>query len=251
MNTSCWPRTHGRISDHLELASIPITVDGQDIAGLTIATAPGATAGGRVVFEGVTESRPLPGSFSIATVPATGGFTLHGLGDNSTSLSGQENFELRQLPGRGLFRIEDLPPGWLLKAVTLDGTDITDSGIDFKPGQHISGIEIVLTARSTTLSGAVQDDGGKPVADCTVVAFSPDSSKWGYRTRYVRSARPDQDGRFLFKGLPPGDYLLAALEDLEAGDEGDPEQLEKWKPGATSVTLGDGETKSVTLKLAR
>jgi len=46
-------------------------------------------------------------------------------------------------------------------------------------------------------------------------------------------------------------HLLAALEDLEAGHESDPEQLEKWKPGSTSVTLGDGETKSVTLKLTR
>jgi hypothetical protein len=111
--------------------------------------------------------------------------------------------------------------------------------------------QIVLTARSTTLSGAVQDGRGRPLTDYAVVAFSPDSSKWGYQTRFVRSGRPNQDGRFELKGLPPGDYLVAALEYLEPGDEGDPEQLEKWKPGSTSVTLGDGEAKSITLKLTR
>ena len=90
-----------------------------------------------------------------------------------------------------------------------------------------------------------------PRTDYAVVAFSLDPARWGYQTRFVRSARPNQDGRFDLEGLPPGDYLVAALELLEPGDESDPEQLEKWKPGSTSVRLGDGEAKSITLKLTR
>ena len=53
------------------------------------------------------------------------------------------------------------------------------------------------------------------------------------------------------QGLPPGDYLVAAIEYLEPGDESDPELLEKWRPESTRVTLGDGETKSITVKLTR
>ena len=53
---------------------------------------------------------------------------------------------------------------------------------------------------------------------------------WGYRTRHIKTTRPNQDGTFLVSGLPPGDYFAVALEYLEPGDEQDPELLEKWRP---------------------
>ena len=61
----------------------------------------------------------------------------------------------------------------------------------------------------------------------------------------------NQDGRYSIKGLPPHDYQLIALEYLEPGEEGDPEQLEKWKASAARVTLADGEPKVLTLKLTQ
>jgi len=82
-----------------------------------------------------------------------------------------------------------------------------------------------------------------------VVAFSSDSTRWGYMTRFVRTVRPNQEGRFSIKGLPPDEYYLIALDYLELGEEGDPEQLEKWKGNATRITMADGEQKSLTLKL--
>ena len=100
------------------------------------------------------------------------------------------------------------------------GTDITDSGLDFKEGQQTSGIEIMLTQRATEVSGTVQDARARPVTDFVVVAFMPDSSKWGFMSRHVRMVRPNQDGRFSIKGLPPDDYLLIALDYLEPGEEG-------------------------------
>jgi hypothetical protein len=133
--------------------------------------------------------------------------------------------------------------------VNHDSSDITDTGIDFKEGQQVAGIEIVLTQRATDVSGTVQDSRARPITDFVVVAFSPDSRKWGYMTRHVRTARPNQEGRFSIKGLPPEEYYLIALDYLEAGEEGDPEQLEKWKTNATRVTLADGEPKTLTLKL--
>jgi hypothetical protein len=36
-------------------------------------------------------------------------------------------------------------PGWRIKAVRYKGADVTDTGIDFKAGEEISGIEIELT----------------------------------------------------------------------------------------------------------
>jgi hypothetical protein len=97
----------------------------------------------------------------------------------------------------------------------------------------------------------VLEDSGKPVGDYTLVAFSTDADKWGYQTRFVRSARPDQDGKFTIRALPPDEYFVVALEYLETGQEFDPEQLVNWKAVATTVTLRDGEAKTLSLKLAR
>jgi hypothetical protein len=101
------------------------------------------------------------------------------------------------------------------------------------------------------LTGTVQDDRGRPIADYTVVAFSADSSRWGYRTRYVRASRPDQDGKFIVKGLPTDEYRVIALEYVESGEETDPDRLDKWKTIGTRVTLAEAEAKSVVLKVIR
>jgi hypothetical protein len=47
--------------------------------------------------------------------------------------------------------------------VTHEGNDITDTGMDFKEGQQVGGIDIVLTQRVTDASGTVQDSrAGEP-----------------------------------------------------------------------------------------
>jgi hypothetical protein len=84
-----------------------------------------------------------------------------------------------------------------------------------------------------------------------VVAFAADSRKWGPHTRFIRSVRPDQSGNFKLAGLPPEDYLVAALEYLEPGDEGDPDLLERLRPAAIPVSIREGASKTLALKLSR
>ncbi|PYR93843.1 MAG: hypothetical protein DMF84_08535 [Acidobacteria bacterium] len=158
-------------------------------------------------------------------------------------------FDAMGLSDRRRFRVNNPPQGWYLKSVTHEGTDITDIGMEFKEGQNVSGLEIMLTERATELSGAVQDSRARPVTEYAVVAFSSDNRKWGFLSRFIRSTRPNQEGRFSIKGLPPDDYFIVALDYLETGEESDPEQLEKWKDTATRVKLADGDSKVLTLKI--
>ena len=238
---------HGNPSGGVpEFASVPITVTGEDVTGLVLMTTPGATASGRVIFEG--EPRRNTRLFVRSTTTAPGTPTL---ANSSTGVRPDMTFEIAGLAGRQTFRIGMLPESWFLKSITHDGVDITDSGYEFKPGQRISGVEIMLTQQATTLAGTVTDSRGARVSDYTVVAFSADSSKWGYQTRFVRSARPDQDGRFTIRALPPDDYIVAALEYVETGQELDPEQLENWRSLGTKITLTEGISTSVPLKLTR
>jgi Carboxypeptidase regulatory-like domain len=228
-----------------EVGSVSVTVTGNDITGVTLATSPGATASGRIVFEGGTKPTFAPAALNAGTMPVEFGIMPLGGG---VRVRDDWTFEATGLTERRRFRVSP-PQGWYLKSVLHENNDITDTGIDFKEGQQVAGIDIVLTQRVTDVSGTVQDSRAKPITDFVVVAFSPDSLKWGYMTRYVRTVRPNQEGRFSIKGLPPDEYYVIALDYLEAGEEGDPEQLEKWKANATRVTLADGEPKSLTLKL--
>jgi Carboxypeptidase regulatory-like domain len=160
-------------------------------------------------------------------------------------------FELRAVQSPALLRTFRAPAGYSLKAVLLNGTDVTDTGIAFKPGEPVTGLQVVLSTTSSGVTGGVTDDGGKPVADYAVVIFSEDPAKWGFMSRHVTMARPDQQGGFQAKNLPAGRYLAVAVEALEDGQESDPEFLERLRSLATAFTLGEGEQRSVSLKIVQ
>ena len=70
-------------------------------------------------------------------------------------------------------------------------------------------------------------------------------------SRFVRSARPSQDGRYNLRGLPPADYYVVALRDLEQGEWMDPEFLERVRDAAIRVSFNEGEKKVQDLKTSR
>ena len=130
-----------------------------------------------------------------------------------------------------------------------DGHDITDVPIALKSGERLSGIQIVLTDRVTNVNGQVTDARGSPVTDGTIVVFADDTERWLDPSRFIRAGRPDQLGHFQARGLPPGNYLAAAIGYVEDGMWNDPEYLESIRRFAQKVTLSDGESLTIALKL--
>jgi hypothetical protein len=139
--------------------------------------------------------------------------------------------------------------GWTIRSVRLNGTDITDAGIEFKASEDISGLEVELTNKLTAISGLVTNARGEPVKDYTAIAFAQDRDKWKPFSRYQGAGRPDQDGRFKINGLPPGDYYVIALDKIESGQTTDPDFLEMIRSKATMFTIREGETRTVDLKI--
>jgi hypothetical protein len=81
-----------------------------------------------------------------------------------------------------------------------------------------------------------------------VVVFAEDAARWTYPSRFVRSERADDRGAFRITGLPPGDYLAAAVEFLEDGDTQDPEILERLRSRAARFALAEGERRTIELQ---
>ena len=102
---------------------------------------------------------------------------------------------------------------------------MTDVPLDLAPGQILTGVEAVITRKLSHAEGTVLDALKRPVLDATVVVFPIDEGLRGFQSRFIRSARPDQEGRFRLSALPPGDYLAIAVQGLEDGQAGDPEFL--------------------------
>jgi hypothetical protein len=238
----------GRNGPDAEFASVPVSVAGSDIQGLVISTARGATLAGRVILGGT--NAPTPASMQISVVSTDLGQTPFGPGSMGTRVSSTGTFELRGLSGTALFRVSPLPSGWTLKSVRLGGADITDIPYEFKGGETLSGLELELTDKVTQIHGIVTSSRGEPITEYAVVVFSEATDRWQPPTRFVRTGRPDQEGRFQIRGLPPGRYLAAAVEYLEQGAEADPDQLERLKPGASPLSLDEGETRQLELKLS-
>jgi hypothetical protein len=155
-------------------------------------------------------------------------------------------FELAGASGPSRVEVEGVPDGWTVKAVLLDGEDVTD--VPFDLSGKTGTMRVVMTDRLTSLSGTVQSDRNR--RDHNVLVFVDDPARWTSPSRLVRTVRADADGRFEIRGLPPGErYFVAALEYLEAGEEQDRQLLDRLRSRAASVTLGDGEQRSIQLDL--
>ena len=235
-----------------EQASMPLTVSGDDIAGIALVASRGTTIKGRIVFDVPPPADTVrPGSFSVHAMPkdsASMSFFF-------ASVSGVDRvnddwtFELRTATGPALIRTGRMPSGYSLKSVVWRGEDVTDSGIAVKTGGAITGVEVVVTTRTNTVAGAVSGADGKLTADYVAVIFAEDTDRWDYQSRYIAIGRPDQQGAFVAKGLPAGKYLAAAVPYIEEGEERSPETLERLRSVATAFTLGEGERKDLRLTL--
>ena len=230
-----------------ETASVPVVVSGEDLSNVVIITSKGATANGRLTFEG--GAPPSATGVRINSVAAdTDGPIMMAAGGVTAKDDG--SFQLKGLSGRRLLRLNNLPPGWTLKSVRLNGDDVTDLGIEFKSGQDLSGLELVASSKQTEITGGVTASNGSPLKDYTVVVFSDDPQYWTLPfTRWVNGTRPDQEGRFRVRNLPAGSYNIVAVDYIEAGAWGDPELLDRLKSHAKRITLSDGGSEKVDLKL--
>jgi hypothetical protein len=238
--------------------STNVVVSGADIEGLMLVTSAGGSVSGKVVFEGGQPA--APGEKPEAeTSSARMRVTLQSLdpdawyertGSDAGRVADDGTFELLEVSGAHRIMVGPLPTGWAVKSILHGGVDLTDVPLDVRGGQKMDGLTIVLSNRMPTLLGTLTDDRGQP-AEGTVIAFPVDEAKWVESSRLVRTARPDQVGRFEFRLLPSGDYLVAAVDYVRDGDWNDPAYLAALQEKAEKVTVREGETPTVTLTLEK
>ena len=229
----------------LEVAWQFVTINGTDVTDLVVQTSMGPIVRGRVTFEGASAPNWRLG-FQISPVLADPELASFFGGQRSVEIHDDWLFEADNISGPRLFRLARSPAGWALKAVRVNGVDVTDTPLVFGPAlQSSAEVEVVLTDQVTEVSGSVSDGRGQSVADYSAMVFATDRRLWYDGSRFFQASRPREDGTFSIRGLPPGEYFVAAVDRIlgtEADAEWqDPEFLDSVASRAQTLTLNEGQ----------
>jgi hypothetical protein len=234
-----------------EWATTRIAVTGDDITDILLTTSIGFSVSGRVIFEGGQHpaitgvkifasevDRSLQRMAFPSTVPENG------------LVDAADRFRLAGVSGEVRLTLGSaLPAGWFLKRVLLKGRDVTFQGFDV--AADIDGVEVVLTDRATTVTGTVKDSRGLTVNQYMVAFFPIGQFAPMDMARRLRTIRPDPDGVYRIRNLPPGNYAAVAvpLLSLPYGAEWDPAFFERVRTRTTALSLSDGEYTVFNLSL--
>ena len=238
---------NGQGADGL-VGSVTVTVAGADLANIVIPLQRPGIVSGRIEFEGGPPAGVAAAQVYVQAMPVDP-MSARAFMMGPPRTAPDYTFTVRGASGPTLFRVA-APAGWYLKSVQHDGDDITDTPVTLSPGTDVQGISILLTQTASRLSGAVRDDRGNVVVDASVVIFPADDATWAFSSRFIRTAKPDTEGKFELRGLPANqNYRVIAVQGLEDGQAFDPEFLSSLTDRAERLALGHGETKTLDLRL--
>jgi len=232
--------------DNLVLPLVPhpeikgtVTLEDGDLASLVkpAQNPPGAAVAGNA-------ARPQPGRLALMLLP-TEALTTGGTSPAQVKEDGTFLFNGVGL-GKYALNLNSLPQGTYLKSARFAGQDVTKGFIDTTSGTGGT-LELVLSAKSADITGSVQNDKGEARSGVMVTLWPkiPDPSPIGG----VRPSMTDQNGGFQFKGLAPGDYYVAAWEDVDFGLFQSTEFLNHFTSEATTVALSEGGHENRDVKI--
>jgi protocatechuate 3,4-dioxygenase beta subunit len=233
-----------------EFGAVVVRVNAENVSGVSLITSAGSTVQGRVLFDGTPS--PLAGEVAISTMPTDPDLAPTGGELATASPDADGAFALRGITGTRWLRVMKAPRGWALESMTLNGVNITDKPLKFgTTAQSIAMVDVLLTNRLTEISGEVTGANGSRVSSA-VVAFAVDRERWYPASRFLQYAT-SPDGTFTIRGLPAGEYFLAAIPQTKALDAGawqDRAMLEALALRAARVSLGDEQRLAQNLQIS-
>jgi hypothetical protein len=224
-----------------------VSVDGRNLQ-LEMRLRPALVVSGKIVFEGAS---PPPDLNSIRVgLASRGGIVRVG---NSTTVNADGTFTLPGItPDRYQLNLIGVASPWVPASSIIKSTEMLDAAVTIEATDRISDWLIRMTDRPAELTGVLQTPAGRPAPNYFIVAFSTDRARWSPTpTRRIALLRPASDGCFSTNTLPPGTYYLAALTDVEPGEQMNPAFLEQLIPFAARVTLVDGQKTVQDLKIGK
>lgn len=240
---------NGPEGDPGEMADLPITIAAADLENLTVVTSPGVTLTGHVEFEQAPPERPST-SMRITAVPGDPDSPSFGPAPGA-AVQKDLTFKIHGLSGEYLIRaMGGLPPNYVVKAVLVEGSDISDVPRQFKPQDHVT---LLLSSRGATLEGTVTDAKGTPTSGAGIIVFPEDKASWRANSIRVQRSSPDAQGHYRFGPMHPGRYFIVAVPWDRLNTRPGTDYVafyDELSKDATAFILNEDETRTVDLKVA-
>jgi hypothetical protein len=219
-------------SDKSGRFSPALTIDARDkdVSDLELTLGQGYEISGRIVVDG-------PKHLDFSKV------ILHFMSDPA-KIDNTGTFHANVGNSEVHYMIQGLPEDWYVKDVTVQGRSIVGRAFQLGPGQT----EVVLTLSPT--GGRVEivptgDGDIRDVIHAAAVALLPESGSVDVDSMFA-SERGDPSGKFIFHGVPPGDYRIFTLDASNWALLLQPDVLlRKYRKLAPLVTISEGEDKTI------
>ena len=200
----------------MRVDAVTFDIIDEDVSGITVKLAKGASLSGAVVLE--SEDKSLLAKFSQLELRAyvsnsttgTGG----GMGSSAQSpIAPDGGFQLTGLPGGtasltlGSTNMPFPPKGFMISRIERDGV-VAQRGIEIKEGEQLTGLRVVVAYGNAALRGVVKvENGTLPDGARIYVRLT----KAGETFSNFRPTQADARGHFLFEGIPSGMYVVHAF----------------------------------------
>jgi hypothetical protein len=217
-----------------------VQVGNDGAQNVQIAALPDFTADGHVTIAGTPDHAPRKVLIEFAGEGLTPRV-------RASATLPEFKFEAQLRPDRRYYaRALNLPEDYYLKSVAIGGHEMSPDDV------LVSGtrgdLEIKVSPLGARVDGVLYDSKGDPTPGSVLLA--PDVTDPGPPELFRRKSA-GSDGKFNFRGVPPGTYRMLAMESLGLDDEvTDPDFTRKIAGRGDLISVEEGGKYTVSLQLA-
>jgi protocatechuate 3,4-dioxygenase beta subunit len=133
-------------------------------------------------------------------------------------------------------------------AQMMNGQETLSSGITVT-SDAMATVDLVLASGPSQLSGRIRTSSGQPTRAVFLILFARESEAWAAPAVRVFATQPDQNNQFTFREVPPGNYWIAPVKDVEPNGWLDPELLKTLATSAQPVSVVDGNSPELVVTI--
>jgi hypothetical protein len=225
-----------------------VTVGSADVDDVILSLTPGAEITGQISTEGPAppQTPQQPGTPGINARPAV--IISSDNGGSRGQINEDGTFAIHNImPAVYRVQVQPLPQGTYIKSIRFGNQDLMKSPLDLTGGSG-GALNVILSPNAGDVSGIVHGADGMAVVGVLVTLWTPGIPAEGV-TDFTRTTPTDANGQFKFASLAPGDYRIAAWEQIDSGLSTVPEFRAKFESKAAAVKLNENAHENIEAPL--